>query len=111
MRNKDAARLRAEWIPKARGRVLEIGIGSGLNLPFYPPEVDQVVGVDPSRELQSMARGRAVNTARPLRLLTQSAEEPIPLEAGSIDTVVMTWTLCSIPNPSRALAEIKRVLK
>lgn len=111
MRNKDTARLRAEWIPKARGIVVEIGIGSGLNLPFYSLEVEQVYGVDPSRELQKMARDRAVNTSLHVEFLTQSAEEPIPLEAGSIDTVVITWTLCSIPNPSRALDEVKRVLK
>jgi len=111
MRNKDTARLRAEWIPKARGTVVEIGIGSGLNLPFYSPEVSQVYGVDPSRELQKMARARAVNTSQSVEFLTQSAEQPIPLDAGSVDTVVMTWTLCSIPNPSRALEEARRVLK
>ena len=59
MRNKDTARLRAEWIPHARGEVLEIGIGSGLNLEFYSPEVQRVYGVDPSVELQQMARKRA----------------------------------------------------
>lgn len=111
MRNKDTARLRAEWIPKARGTILEISIGSGLNLPFYSAEVDQIYGVDPSRELRKMARGRAVNTSRHVEFLTQSAEELIPLDAGSIDTIVMTWTLCSIPNPTRALDEVKRVLK
>jgi SAM-dependent methyltransferase len=111
MRNKDTARLRAEWIPKARGTVLEIGIGSGLNLSFYSPEVLQVYGVDPSRELQRMARNRAVKTSRNITFLTQSAEEPIPLDANSVDTVVMTWTLCSIPDPSRALEEAKRVLR
>jgi len=111
MRNKDAARLRAEWIPKARGRVLEIGIGSGLNLPFYSSGVVQVFGVDPSGELQRMARDRSLNASRPVEFITQSAEEPIPLEAGSIDTVVVTWSLCSIPNPARALEEAKRVLK
>jgi protein-L-isoaspartate O-methyltransferase len=58
MRNKDTARLRAEWIPHARGEVLEIGIGSGLNLEFYSPEVQCVYGVDPSVELQQMARKR-----------------------------------------------------
>ena len=111
MRNKDTTRLRAEWIPKARGTVLEIGIGSGLNLRFYSSETNQVYGVDPSRELLRMARGRAVKTSRHVEFLPQSAEAPIPLEADSIDTVVMTWTLCSIPNPSRALDEVRRVLK
>jgi ubiquinone/menaquinone biosynthesis C-methylase UbiE len=111
MRNKDTARLRAEWIPKARGTVLEIGIGSGLNLPFYSSEVDQVYGVDPSPELQAKARERAVDISLQVKFLTQSAEEPIPLDAGSIDTVVMTWTVCSIPNPSSAFEQVKRLLK
>ncbi len=111
MRNKDTARLRAEWIPKARGTVMEIGIGSGLNLPFYSPEVEQVYGVDPSRELQRMARVRAIKASRHVEFLIQSAEEPIPLAADSIDTVVMTWSLCTIPDPSRALEEVRRVLK
>jgi len=91
--------------------VLEIGIGSGLNLPFYSSEVDQVYGVDPSPELQAMARDRAVDVSQQVEFLTQSAEAPIPLDAGSIDTVVMTWTLCSLPNPSNAFEEVKRLLK
>ena len=111
MRNKDISRLRAEWIPRARGVVLEVGIGSGLNLPFYSSEVKQLYGVDPSRELQRVAERRALDVSRQVDFLTQGAEEPISLETGSIDTVVMTWTLCSIPDPSRALGEIKRVLK
>ena len=111
MRNADAARLRAEWIPKARGRVVEIGIGSGLNLPFYSSNVELVCGVDPSRELREMARKRAAGTSLRLEFLPQSAEEPIPVEAGSFDTAVMSWTLCSIPSTSRALEEVRRVLK
>src|SRR5437870_6770319 len=59
MRNTEVARLRAAWIPHARGEVLEVGIGSGLNLPFYSSEVRRVYGVDPSAELQRMARKRA----------------------------------------------------
>jgi len=111
MRNKDTARLRAEWVSQACGEVLEIGIGSGLNLPFYSSQVQHVYGVDPSVELQRMAHKRAV--AQPIKVdfLSQSAEEPVPLSNASIDTVVVTWTLCSIPNPSRALQQAKRLLK
>src|SRR5262249_23086114 len=98
MRNKEATRLRASWIPRARGRVLELGVGSGLNLPFYTSDVRQVVAVDPSPELQSMARERAARIDLEVEFLTQSAEEPLPLDARSIDTVVTTWTLCSIPD-------------
>jgi len=111
MRNKETARLRATWIPQARGQVLEIGIGSGLNLPFYSSEVQHVYGVDPSIELQRMARKRAPAGLEKVEFLTQSAEEPLPLASASIDTVVVTWTVCSIPNAALALQEMKRVLK
>ncbi|HEU5180831.1 MAG TPA: class I SAM-dependent methyltransferase, partial [Candidatus Polarisedimenticolia bacterium] len=111
MRNKDAARLRAEWIPKARGKVLEIGIGSGLNLPFYSSEVEQIVGVDPSPELKEMARKRAAGTSLRVDLLLQSAERSIPLESAGFDTAVTSWSLCSIPDASSALEEVRRILK
>jgi SAM-dependent methyltransferase len=111
MRNKDTARLRAEWIPHARGEVLEIGIGSGLNLEFYSPEVQHVYGVDPSAELRQMARKRVEKSPIEVAFLSQSAEEPLPLPNASIDTAVVTWSLCSIPNPSEALQQAKRVLK
>ncbi|PYU05600.1 MAG: SAM-dependent methyltransferase [Acidobacteria bacterium] len=111
MRNKDTTRLRAAWIPHARGDVLEIGIGSGLNLPYYSPEVQRVYGVDPSLELQRMARKRAAAGRLPVEFLAQSAEQPLPLPNASIDTVVVTWTLCSIPDVSPALQQMHRVLK
>jgi ubiquinone/menaquinone biosynthesis C-methylase UbiE len=109
MRNPEARRLRESLIPKASGEVLEVGIGSGLNLAFYSPQVRRVYGVDPSLELQRMARKRAGSIN--VEFLSQSAEEPLPLENASIDTIVLTWTLCSIPNPTKALEEMKRVLK
>lgn len=111
MHDEEATRLRAEWIPKARGIVLEVGIGSGLNLRFYSSEVTQIYGVDPSRELQRVAMKRAAEASRKVEFLTQSAEAPIPLEADSIDTAVITWSLCSIPDPSRALEQVKRLLR
>jgi ubiquinone/menaquinone biosynthesis C-methylase UbiE len=111
MRNKDATRLRSEWVPRACGDVLEIGIGSGLNLGFYSSEVRHVRGVDPSAELQQMARKRVVEHGANVEFLQQSAEEALPLPDESIDTVVMTWTLCSIPDPQKALHQIRRVLK
>jgi len=103
--------LRAECVPRARGDVLEIGIGSGRNLPFYSPEVEHVYGVDPSLELQRMARKQ--HPVEPIKVdfFTQSAEESIPLANESIDTAVMTWTLCSIPDPAKALQQVKRVLR
>jgi ubiquinone/menaquinone biosynthesis C-methylase UbiE len=110
MRNKESARLRAAWIPHARGQVLEVGIGSGLNLPFYSRQVERIRGVDPSLELQRIARNR-LPAGIEIEFLTQSAEEPLPLADASIDTIVLTWTLCSIANPRKALEQMARVMK
>ena len=79
MRNKDAARLRSVWVPHARGDVLEVGIGSGLNLPYYSPEVRRLYGVDPSLELQRKAYKRLVGASFPVEYLAQPAEQPLPL--------------------------------
>jgi ubiquinone/menaquinone biosynthesis C-methylase UbiE len=111
MRNAEQARLRAEWIPQASGDVLEVGIGSGLNLPFYTREVRRIYGVDPSLELQRMARKRAESVPFEVSFLGQSAEGSIPLADSSIDTAVVTWTLCSMANAPQALLEVKRKLK
>ena len=111
MRNEEQARLRAEWIPRARGDVLEVGIGSGLNLPFYTREVRRIYGVDPSLELQRMARKRAESVPFEVEFFAQSAEASIPLADSSTDTAVVTWSLCSMANASQALLEMKRILK
>jgi len=111
MRDKEAARLRAAWIPRARGEVLEVGAGSGLNFPFYTSDVRRIFAVDPSGELQRMARQRAATLPLKVEFLEQSAEDPIPLDAESVDTVVTTWSLCSIPMAPRALEQVRRVLK
>jgi len=110
MRNKEATRYRSQIVPKAHGTVLEIGIGSGLNLPFYGSGVVQLYGLDPSAELLAMARKKAGVAAFPIELLAHSSEE-IPLDDGCVDTVVTTWTLCSIADPVKALHEMRRVLK
>lgn len=102
--------LRQRFVPEARGDVLEVGIGSGLNLPFYGPEVRSVTGLDPSLELQRYARRRAREAGRTVEFLGLSGEA-IPVPTGCFDTVLTTWTLCSIPNPYRALAEMRRVLR
>jgi ubiquinone/menaquinone biosynthesis C-methylase UbiE len=110
MSNKESARYRGQVVPQASGRVLEVGVGSGFNLPFYSSRVAGVCGLDPSIELLHMARKRAGSVRASVELLNGSAEE-IPLKSDTIDTVVMTWTLCSIPNALKALAEMRRVLK
>jgi ubiquinone/menaquinone biosynthesis C-methylase UbiE len=90
--------------------VLEIGIGSGLNLPFYGPEVTEIIGLDPSPKLIAMAKKRSAPSDRKVSFLESSAEA-IPLDTGAVDAVVTTWTMCSIPDASAALAEVRRVLK
>jgi ubiquinone/menaquinone biosynthesis C-methylase UbiE len=87
-----------------------IGIGSGLNLPFYSAKVEHVIGLDPSPKLLAMARKTSHRNAVPVQLINAGAEA-IPLDDGSIDTVVTTWTLCSIPDVPVALGEMRRVLK
>lgn len=110
MRQKVLAEYRRRAVPAARGTVLEIGIGSGLNLAFYGREVERVYGIDPSAVLLTMARCRAGKAPFPVVLLRASAEN-LPFEDKSIDTVVLTWTLCSIPDPATALREMRRVLR
>lgn len=110
MKNPVSTKCRSEIVPKARGRVLEVGIGSGLNFPFYGADVSHVWGIDPSAELLAMARSKVAALPYQVELLCGSAED-LPLEGASADTVVLTWTLCSIPNPARALHELRRVLK
>lgn len=110
MRQRNLAAYRARLIPAAQGRVLEIGIGSGLNLPYYRTTVEQIIGLDPSPKLLAMARETARRNSIPLELIENSAEA-IPLYNRSIDTVVTTWTMCSIPDVQHALGEMRRILK
>jgi ubiquinone/menaquinone biosynthesis C-methylase UbiE len=110
MRHPRLAEYRGRVLSAAEGRVLEIGIGSGHNLPFYGRGADEVIGLEPSPKLLAMARRAEGARARAVDLIEGSAEA-IPLDRASVDTVVTTWTLCSIPDASRALAEMRRVLK
>lgn len=110
MRNKRLGPYRRRVVGAAEGRVLEVGIGSGLNLAFYGPQVDELFGLDPSRQLLTRARARADGIRCGLRLFEASAQD-IPLADRSIDTVVMTWVGCSIPDVTAALGDIRRVLK
>ena len=110
MRRKDLTKYRRATVAAAHGRVLEIGVGSGLNFPLYGKQVEFVYGIDPSPRLLSIARRRAAASGIPVELLLGSATA-IPLADNAVDTVVMTWTLCSIPDPPAALHEMLRVLK
>ena len=110
MRQKNLALYRNRVVPAAEGCVLEIGIGSGLNLPFYSSNARQVIGLDPSPKLLAMARRASLSASRSVEFIEGSAER-IPLEDASVDSVVTTWTLCSIPDALRALRDMRRVLR
>jgi ubiquinone/menaquinone biosynthesis C-methylase UbiE len=110
MRQKQMIPFRERIGKAAAGRVLDVGIGSGLNLPFYGHQIDRVVGVDPSPELLRFAEERARETSNSVELLCGSGEA-LPLEDHSIDTAVVTFTLCTVDNATATLAEIRRVLR
>lgn len=110
MRNREARRYRGRIIPQAASRVLEIGVGSGLNLPFYGVGVSHLLALEPSPELRRMAGRRTRSAEVTVEFIDHPAEE-IPLEGFSVDTIVTTWTLCTIPDPIGALQEMRRVLK
>jgi ubiquinone/menaquinone biosynthesis C-methylase UbiE len=110
MRQKQLAPLRERLVAPARGKVLEIGIGSGLNLPFYPRDIELLLGLDPSPELLQIARRHSTWVHFPVEL-SQGRAEDIPLDAAAVDHVVMSWTLCSVADPPRALKEVRRVLR
>jgi ubiquinone/menaquinone biosynthesis C-methylase UbiE len=108
---KPFMRQRAKVIPSASGQVLEIGIGSGLNVPFYDAgKVQRLWGLDPSPETWALASGEVRNAPFPVAFLSAGAEA-IPLDASSVDTIVITYSLCSIPDATAALAEMRRVLR
>lgn len=111
MRQDTFSAYRHRVIPAAQGRVLEIGVGSGLNFPLYGVAATRVIGLDPSRKLLSIAAA-GPPTDRPTSFeLIEGSAETIPLEDKSIDSVVSTWTLCTIPDVRAALGEMRRVLR
>lgn len=102
---------RAKIIPLAKGRVLEVGIGSGLNLPHYnPAQVERVIGVDPDDHIWTRSQRRRNTADFPVERIGLSGEN-IPMESDSVDTVVVTYSLCTIPDPVQALREMRRILK
>ncbi len=108
---KPAMKQREKVVPIAAGRVLEIGIGSGLNLPFYDASrVSHVWGLDPSRDMWALARKRAEDLPFSVEFVEGSAES-MPIENSCADTVLVTYTLCTIPDAVGALIDSRRVLK
>ena len=110
MQNPEALRQREAVIPAATGRTLEIGMGSGLNLPLYGPEILSVTGLDPSDTLLAMA-GRVERGGDLEVELIPGQAEAMPFDDMSFDSVVSTWTLCSVDDPAAVMEEIRRVLK
>ena len=104
-------RTRAEVVPQARGDVLEIGFGSGRNLAHYDPgAVDRLILLEPSEAMRDLAERRLARSSIPARVLAAGAEA-VPLPSASVDTVLVTYTLCTVPDLKRALAEARRVLR
>lgn len=108
---KDVCKQREKVVPLARGRVLEIGIGTGLNLMHYDrAKIQEIVGLDPALEMHRLAKKRMQRSGLKVSLVGLSAER-IPFDDAAFDTVLMTYTLCSIPDPISALKEMRRMLK
>ena len=107
----EVMKTRAQIVPLAEGRVLDIGIGSGLNLGFYDADhVSVIVGVDPSAEMQHLARTRAARCAIPVQMIALELGQ-IQAADASFDSIVCTFTLCTIPDAAAALKDMRRVLK
>lgn len=101
--------IRPAVMAHATGVVLEIGVGAGHNFPFYK-NVSKLYALEPSRELAALAQEKAIGLTFPVEFIYEGAEH-IPLPDASVDSVVSTWTLCSVADPAQVLKEIKRVLK
>jgi ubiquinone/menaquinone biosynthesis C-methylase UbiE len=110
MRHEALVAYRERTVSCAAGQILEIGIGSGLNLRYYGDRAKHVIGLDPSAKLLAMADKADRRTDLSVELVKGSAEI-IPIEDKTIDTVLTTWTLCSVADVNRALSEMRRVLK
>lgn len=107
---KGAAQHRAEMLDGLEGRVVEVGAGTGLNFSHYPPTVTEVVAVEPEAHLRRLASAAATEAKVPVTVVDGTAES-LPVEDGSCDAAVCSLVLCSVPDQSRALAEVRRVLR
>lgn len=110
MRGQEYSRMRARVMAGLTGEVLEVGFGSGLNVPHYPPAVKRVLAVEPAAVGRKLAAARVAASPVPVEFAGTDAQA-LPLADASVDNAVSTWTLCTIPDVARALAEIRRVLR
>jgi SAM-dependent methyltransferase len=110
MRRRELTPIRARVSASLDGDVLEVGFGSGLNVPHYPPGVTRVRAVDPATIGRKLAAKRVASSSVPVEYVDLDGQA-LSLESASVDHVLTTWTLCSIPDVDRALSEIRRVLR
>jgi ubiquinone/menaquinone biosynthesis C-methylase UbiE len=110
LRGGEFTRLRARVAAGLAGQVLEIGFGSGLNIPYYPASLERVQAIDPAAVGRKLAAKRAAACPVPIDYIGTDAQT-LPADDASVDSVLSTWTLCTISDASRALAEIRRVLR
>ena len=107
---KPIRQQREKVVPQARGRVLEVGIGTGLNMAYYDrSKVTKITGLDPAVQMHRLANKRIARAGLQVEIIGGAAEK-IPLDDASFDTVLLTYTLCSISDPGVALKEMRRVL-
>ena len=108
---KPTMKQREKVVPNAKGQVLEIGIGSGLNLSYYDKsQVKSLVGIDPSKETWEVNKAKNTDLGFDFKYIQTGAED-LPLDNNSFDTIVITYTLCTIPDAIKAMSELRRVLK
>ena len=110
MRRAELTPIRARVVASLGGDVLEVGFGSGLNVPHYPPAVNRVRAVDPATVGRKLAAKRVASSSVPVEYVDLDGQA-LSLPSASVDHVLTTWTLCSIPDADRALSEIRRVLR
>jgi len=110
LRSREFLQLRHSVVDSARGRVLELGSGTGLNFGLYPAAVESVDAVDPNPGMHALARREVERLGRPVELHEAHGEE-LPFDDARFDTVVSTWTLCSVAEPQRVFDELHRVLR
>jgi ubiquinone/menaquinone biosynthesis C-methylase UbiE len=107
---KEFKKLRERVTAKVDGEVLEVGFGSGRNVPYYPPSVKRILAVDPATVGRKMAEKRVAASPVPVEYIGLDGQD-LPLDDASVDAVLTTWTLCTIPDVDRALREMRRVLR
>ncbi|MGB3691753.1 MAG: class I SAM-dependent methyltransferase [Spirulinaceae cyanobacterium] len=110
MSDQELATYRQELLADVRGKVLEIGFGTGLNLPYYPDNIEKITTIDANSGMNKLAQKRIQASSLKVEHRVLNGES-LPMENNSFDSVVSTWTLCSIVNIDKALKEIYRVLK